>query len=171
MSEGRSYWPVARLWSRVVTAWLLAGTLDITAAILYYTDASPAKAERLLQGIASGLLGVRAFAGGLATALRGLARHYLIALIWTLLLLVGFRMVVALRRHLVLTGIAYGILVWSVMNLAVLPMSNVRHAPLQLRPAVTAALILILCIGLPMSLVLGRHFLPGDRAGANQGSL
>jgi hypothetical protein len=147
----------ARLLSTVLIAWLLAGTLDIATAILYYIGASPARAARLLQGIASGLLGDRAFAGGGTTVLLGLALHYLIALIWTLTLLVGFKMAAALRRHLVLTGIGYGVVVWFVMNLVVLPLSNVRHAPIQVRPAVTGAIILILCIGLPISLVVGRH--------------
>ncbi len=142
----------------VLTAWLLAGTLDITTAILYYVGPSTARAARLLQGIASGLLGARAFDGGAPTALLGLALHYVIALIWTLVLLVAFRTLTALRRHILLTGIAFGIIVWFVMNLVVLPLSNVRHAPFQLRAAGIAAFILVICIGLPLSLVLGRLF-------------
>jgi len=141
----------------VAIAWLLAGTLDITTAILYYVGPSRARAARLLQGIASGLLGARAFDGGAATALLGLALHYLIALIWTLVFLVAFQTLRTLRRHLVLTGIAYGIIVWLVMNLVVLPLSNVSRGPFQPRAAAIAAIILVLCIGLPISLVIGRH--------------
>jgi hypothetical protein len=148
----------------VLIAWLLAGTLDITAAILYYIGPSSAGAARLLQGIASGVLGARAFDGGAATTLLGLALHYLIALIWTLVLFVGFRTLGALRRQLVLTGIVYGIIVWLVMNLVVLPLSNVRHAPLQPRAAGIAAIILVLCIGLPLSLVIGHHLRDEDAA-------
>lgn len=132
------------------------GTLDITAAILYYVGPSDTAAARLLQGIASGVLGARAFDGGAATALLGLALHYVIALIWTLVLFVAFRTFGALRRRLVTTGIVYGLIVWSVMNLVVLPLSNVRRAPLQPRPAAVAAIILVLCVGLPLSLVIGR---------------
>jgi hypothetical protein len=141
----------------VLIAWLLAGTLDITAAVLYYVGPSSSRAARLLQGIASGLLGARAFDGGAATALLGLALHYLIALIWTLTFFVAFRRIGALRRHLVLIGVVYGIIVWLVMNLVVLPLSNASRAPFQPRAAVIAAIILILCIGLPISLVMGRH--------------
>lgn len=147
----------------VLIAWLLAGTLDITTAVLFYVGPSSARAARLLQGIASGLLGARAFDGGATTALLGLALHYLIALIWTLVFLVAFRTLGALRRHLVLIGIAYGIIVWLVMNLVVLPLSNVARGPLQLRAAGIAATILVLCIGLPISLVIGRH-LRGESA-------
>lgn len=148
----------------VLIAWLLAGALDITAAILYYVGGSAARSQRLLQGIASGVLGARAFEGGASTAVLGLALHFLIALIWTLALFGAFRLVGALRRHLVLTGIAYGVVVWFVMNLVVLPLSNVGHAPIQPRAAVIAAIILVLCIGLPISLVIGRHLLKEEGA-------
>jgi len=141
----------------VLMAWLLAGTLDITTAILYYVGPSRARATRLLQGIASGVLGARAFHEGAATAWIGLALHYLIALIWTLVFLVVFRTLSVLRRHLVVIGILYGIIVWLVMNLMVLPLSNVSRAPFQPRAAAIAATILVLCVGLPISLVLGRH--------------
>lgn len=140
-----------------MTAWLLAGTLDITTAVLYYVGPSIAGASRLLQGIASGLLGAAAFDGGAVTALLGLVLHYAIALIWAVVLFVAFRTFDVLRGNLVVTGIAYGVIVWAVMNLIVLPLSNVRHAPLHLRPSVIAAIILVLCIGLPMSIVMGRR--------------
>jgi len=104
----------------ILLAWLLAGTLDITAAFVYYVGSSATGAERLLQGIASGVLGAAAFTGGAATAVLGLLLHYLIALIWTV----------------------------------VLPLSNVRQAPIRVGPAITAAVILVCCIGLPISLVL-----------------
>src|SRR5262249_25429247 len=123
----------------VTIAWVLAGTLHIAAAVFYYIGPSSAGAERLLQGIASGVLGARAFDGGGATALLGLALHYLIALIWTLVFLVAWRTLGALRRHLVLSGIMYGIIVWLVMNLVVLPLSNVARGPFQPRAATIAA--------------------------------
>ena len=142
----------------ILLAWLLAGTLDITTAIVYYIGASATGAERLLQGIASGVLGAAAFTGGAATAVLGLLLHYLIALIWTLVLLAAFRAMTLLRRHLVVTGIAYGVVVWFAMNLIVLPLSSARPAPIRLGPAVVAAVILVFCIGLPISLVVGRLF-------------
>ena len=138
----------------ILLAWLLAGTLDITAAFVYYVGASATGAERLLQGIASGVLGAAAFTGGAATAVLGLLLHYLIALIWTVVLFAAFRVVTPLRRHFVATGIAYGVVVWLAMNLIVLPLSNVRQAPIRVGPAIIAAVILVLCIGLPISLVL-----------------
>jgi uncharacterized membrane protein len=159
-------WLPSRPQTRVVVvgAWLLAGTLDISTAIFYYVGPSTPRVTRLLQGIASGLLGRAAFDGGTATALLGLALHYLIALIWTLVFLIAFRALGFLRRSLAATGVAYGITVWIVMTFVVLPLSNHSRAPFQLRGAVIAAVILILCIGLPISLVLGRHLRPESGA-------
>src|SRR2546425_922213 len=62
----------------VLWAGLACGVLDITAALVVYGYLG-AKPMRLLQGIASGLLGPKAFDGGLATALLGLLCHFVIA--------------------------------------------------------------------------------------------
>src|SRR5262245_37292591 len=113
----------------VMIAWVLAGTLDITTAVFYYVGPSSARAARLVQGIASGVLGARAFDGGVATALLGLALHYLIALIWTLVFLVVFRALGTSCCRLVLTGFVYGIIVLFVMILVVLLLSYVSRGP------------------------------------------
>src|SRR5471030_331245 len=57
---------------------LIAGTLDILAAFLNLHRVGVAP-ERVLQGIASGLLGRSSFRGGMATAALGLFCHFLIA--------------------------------------------------------------------------------------------
>src|SRR5260370_40706234 len=54
------------------------GVLDITAALVVYGFFG-LKPMRLLQGIASGLLGPKAFSGGLAAAVLGVLCHFLIA--------------------------------------------------------------------------------------------
>jgi hypothetical protein len=149
----------------ILIAWMLAGTLDIATAVLYYVGPSITGATTLLQGIASGVLGVRAFAGGLETAAFGLVLHYLIALIWTLVLFVCLGAFKALTRHLTLTGVVYGIVIWLTMNLIVLPLSKVGHTPIHLRPAITGAIILVFCIGLPIALVVGGQMRRDKRAG------
>jgi hypothetical protein len=148
----------------ILIAWTLAGTLDIAAAVLYYAGLSITRATTLLQGIASGVLGARAFAGGLETAAFGLVLHYLIALIWTLVLFVCLGAFKALTRHLLLTGIVFGIVIWLTMNLVVLPLSHVRHAPLHLQPSIIAAIILVFCVGLPIALVVGGQMRRDKRA-------
>jgi len=140
----------------VLLAWVLAGTLDITAAAIYYPLVSGVKVITLLQGIASGVLGDRAFGGGVDTAVLGLALHYLIALIWTVFFFLAACRFKVLVTHMFPTGIVYGVVVWAVMNLVVIPLSRVVPGPFDPIQAVIAAVILILCIGLPIVAIVGQ---------------
>jgi hypothetical protein len=146
-----------RVLRTIVVAWLLAGTMDIAAAIFVYAFPSGTKIVRLLQGIASGLLGATAFSGGLQTAAMGVMLHYVIALIWTLVAFFLLSTFKRLTRHLIVAGVTYGMVVWAVMNLIVVPLSKIGSRPLQLLPSLIAATILIVCIGLPIALVIGRE--------------
>jgi hypothetical protein len=141
----------------IVTAWLVAGTMDLTAAVTYYPLTAGVRPVRIVQGIASGVLGASAFQGGLKTAVLGVVLHYLIALIWTVVFFVAARRFKVLTKHVVPVGLTYGVVVWLMMNLVVLPLSNVRHAPIHLGPAVTGAVILMFCIGLPIAVIVGRR--------------
>jgi hypothetical protein len=141
----------------VLLAWLVAGTLDITAALTYYPLTAGVRAERILQGIASGVFGSSAFSGGARAAALGLLFHYLIALIWTVLFFLAARRVGVLTRHAIPVGLAYGVVVWAVMNLIVVPLSNARRGPFDPKQAVIAAVILMVCIGLPIVGIIGRN--------------
>jgi hypothetical protein len=141
----------------IVTAWLVAGTMDLTAALTYYPLTAGVRPVRIVQGIASGVLGASAFQGGFKTAALGVVFHYLIALIWTVVFFVAAQRFKVLTKHVVPVGLTYGVVVWLVMNLIVLPLSNVRHAPIQLGAAVTGAVILMFCIGLPIAVIVGRR--------------
>lgn len=146
-------------WVRpIVTAWLLAGTIDIVVACLYYPLTAGVSVTRLLQGIASGLLGMSAFSGGAATAALGLGCHYTIALIWTVFFFFVYPRVSLLSRSRLATGVAYGVFVSAVMNLVVLPLSNVPKRPFSLPHLAVATLILMVTIGPPISFVIGRHY-------------
>ncbi len=141
----------------ILLAWIVAGTLDVTTAVTYYPLTANVTSKQILQGIASGLLGAQAFQGGNATAALGLALHYLIAFVWTIVFYMLARNIRVLTRWPLIIGPLYGIFVWLVMNLAVLPLSNVTHRPLRLQPSIVGAVILMICIGVPMATIIGRH--------------
>jgi hypothetical protein len=144
--------------SALVRAWLIVGTLDIIAAIIQ-TFIGGGNITRLMQYIASGVFGPAAFEGGTAYAVMGLAFHYVVALGWsTLFFLIYPRLTFAPTNRL-LTGIGYGILVWFMMNRVVLPLSNVKMGPFDVQKAIIAALVLIVAIGIPLSLMASKHFL------------
>src|SRR5258708_40312237 len=86
---------------------LVAGVLDITAAILVYAHVT--HVVPLLQGIASGILGRDAFTGGLATAALGLLCHFWIATSAAAVYYVASRRPPLLLQHAAIPGAAYRI--------------------------------------------------------------
>src|SRR3954471_10037843 len=137
----------------VLTA-LIVGAMDITSAfIMAWSRGSTAM--RLLQFVASGALGQRAFAGGYATAALGLAFHFVVAFAVVIVFNVARRNFALAREHPVASGIVYGLLIYAVMNLIVLPLSAAkpRHA---LMPDLIQGAIHMFIIGLPTSLLLRR---------------
>jgi hypothetical protein len=133
---------------------LIVGTMDISSAFILAVWRG-STVTRLLQFIASGLLGPQAFQGGTGTALLGLALHFLIAFTLAAVFWVARQSVGFVRQHAVSSGIAYGLAVYAVMNLLVLPLSAARP-----RHSITGDLIQIgihmFVIGLPTSLLLRR---------------
>jgi len=69
----------ARTARLVILAGVVGATCDITYAILYYGWRG-ISAERILQTVASGLLGKASYDGGWPTAALGLACHYAIVI-------------------------------------------------------------------------------------------
>ena len=112
---------------------------------------------RILQSVASGLLGAPAFQGAVATAALGLVLHFGIALAWAAIFYLASKAIPFLTRHPVVAGLFYGFLIYAVMNLVVLPFSAFpRKVSFPLLVLVTGLLVHMLCIGLPISLAVRR---------------
>jgi ABC-type antimicrobial peptide transport system permease subunit len=63
-----------------------------------------------------------------------------------------------LTQHAIICGLLYGILVYLVMNLIVLPLSAIYFKPVYSPAAVVTGLIIhMLCVGLPIALVVSRY--------------
>lgn len=142
----------------IVRAWLVAGTIDIVVAVVYYPLTAHVTPIGILQGIASGIIGGDAFAHGLVSAGLGLVCHYLIALIWTVVFFVIYPHMRVLSRSTAVSALLYGVFVSTVMNLVVVPLSNVASRPFRLRFFVIATVILIFSIGLPLSIVARQYY-------------
>ena len=69
-----------KLLQPILIGGLIAGALDITYAFIFSYLRSGRTPAFVLQSVASGALGRRAYEGGLKTAALGLAFHFLIAL-------------------------------------------------------------------------------------------
>jgi membrane associated rhomboid family serine protease len=110
-------------WPPVLAGGLLAGTLDIVYACTFWALKAGVPPTRIFQSVAAGLLGEASFRGGADTAALGLFLHYVIACTMVAAwYLVALRRP-ALARRPVPWGIAYGLLLYVVMNHIVVPLS------------------------------------------------
>ena len=139
----------------VLWAGFACGVLDITAALVVYGFFG-AKPVPLLQGIASGLLGSRAFQGGLATALLGLLCHFVIAFGAAAVYFAASRTIPFLIQNAILSGALYGVAVYFFMNRIVVPLSSAAKRPYSMKLMIIGVVIHIFCVGLPISLGVRR---------------
>ena len=134
---------------------LVAGCLDITAAILSSIPRNVGPI-RVLQSVASGLLGQSSFEGGYPTAALGLFLHFVIAFLFATF----FNLVLAnlgriggpLARRWYFLGPVYGVFIYLMMYLVIVPNSR---APFKFKfTAYTITLNLaihVFCIGIPIA--------------------
>jgi hypothetical protein len=104
---------------------IIAGTIDIGAACVI----NAVGPVLILKAIASGILGRASFRGGASVAALGLALQWLMASLIAAIYFVAARNVAVLRRNWIVSGFAYGVVVFLVMNYVVLPLSAVGHSP------------------------------------------
>lgn len=128
---------------------LLAGVLDGSAATLLFIARGNRRSGRLFRFIASAVFGGRAFTAGPIMVALGVLFHMCIALAWVCLYAALQKAIPWLTSHPLPGAVLYGLFVWTVMNLAVVPLSRAAKRPFSWTFAVVNALILIVCIGLP----------------------
>ena len=131
---------------------VLAGLLDIVFAISFagWNGTAPA---RLLQIVASGLVGTAAFSGGAGTATLGLLVHFALSIGWAGIFLALTTLRPALALHPYVSGVAFGVVVFLVMRLVVLPLSAFPF-PVSFKPLATTLDLLshTLLFGVPIAL-------------------
>jgi uncharacterized membrane protein YagU involved in acid resistance len=130
----------------------IAGALDILFAITFaYTNGAPP--QRLLQTVASGVLGQASYSGGWAAAALGLVLHFLMSYAFAAAYILASRHIHILRRNPLLAGAVYGALVLFFMRLVVLPLSAFPH-PVSFKPLATTLDLLshMFLFGLPIAL-------------------
>ncbi len=143
-------------WIYVVTGGLIAGTLDIAYACVFWAVKANVPARRIFQSVAAGLLGDATFEGGAATAALGLALHFFIATSMSLAYyLVAIRRPALIRRP-VAYGIGYGLLLYVVMNYIVVPLSAANIGPKDPLWIALTIVVHALLIGVPIALYARR---------------
>ena len=109
----------------IIIAGFTAGTIDIAAACLINMRSLMV----ILQAIASGLLGRASFQGGAFAAVLGLILQWAMSCLIAAIYVLVVRRMALLRRNWIASGVAFGCIVFIVMNYVVVPLSAVGHAP------------------------------------------
>lgn len=144
--------------STIAITGLIAGTLDILIAFGQFYLKTGKNPMLILRFISSAVFGRAAFEGGSSMLATGLLFHYIIAFCWTIVLFLMYPFFIKMLRNKFVVAIVYGGLIWLMMNLVVLRLTKLPPANLQLMPSLMGALILVVAIGLPVSLLADKYY-------------
>jgi hypothetical protein len=140
----------AKFISTALVTGIVAGALDLTAAVVVYNSTY----EGVLRFIARGFFTkAEAAKADQAMIWWGLLFHFFIAVVFAFFYFTLYPKLRFLRRHLLLSAVLLGLFVWIVMNMIVLPLSqfNTPVIPPDKSEALKSAAILVVCIGLPIA--------------------
>ena len=116
----------------------------------------------------SAVLGKGAFDGGYRTTLLGIVLHFTVAISLVAVYLIASQWSAFLRQKLLVSGLAYGLITFFVMNLVVVPLTRIGPRPLVWSAFTVGGLLLhILLLGPAAAYFAGRV---AWREGAQQAS-
>jgi hypothetical protein len=146
-----------RVLPSVVLGGLVAGAFDITYANVFSYLRRGVAPSRVLQSVASGLLGPAAYDGGAPTAALGLGLHFFIALVAAAIYVLVSRYLPVLIRRPVLAGAAYGFAIYVFMNWVVIPLSRIGPKPFPPFSVLASGLLVhMFLIGVPIAFAARR---------------
>ena len=119
------------------------------------------KPLRVWQGVASGLWGERAFREGWVSGGFGLLLHFVIAFGVATVFVEACLQFSFLARAYWISGPLYGVIVFLVMNLAVVPLSRRPERRVSSQVIFVQLLIHVFFVGLPIAIAANRFSLPG----------
>ncbi len=146
----------SNLLTNILITGLIAGTIDILAAIFLLAGGNAVGTLKYIAG--GGAFGKAALAGGSEMAAWGLLFHYIIALGWTTVYFLLYPKLPILKWNKWYNAIAYGLLVQTLMNFVVLPLTQIPPRPLNWLSFLENAVILMFSIGLPVALMAERIY-------------
>jgi hypothetical protein len=136
----------------VLCGGLISGTIDIGSAVLV----SGKSFVYILHAIAGGLLANDSFAGGTNTAILGLVLQELMSLLIAAIYVGASILMPTLRRSWFGWGLAYGVVVFFVMNYVVVPLSAWHHTPHFSTKSFVGNLLAMLLYGLIIAFFASR---------------
>ena len=145
----------ASLTRPILLATLVAGTLDILAAVILSLIYGRGP-EAMLRFVASGPFPGATDWGAAGYAL-GLAVHFAIMAVMVAVYVAAAARIAALREKPLLWGTLYGLATYVVMNLVVVPLRFDGAFPPSLRGLITQIFCHVVLVGIPTALIASRH--------------
>jgi hypothetical protein len=140
-----------RLPRPILIAIIGVAVLDILEPIVFYRLWRGTPPIRILQSVASGVLGPASYSGGAASALLGAALHLFIASMVVVVFWLASRRLPALAQRPLFFGVLYGLAVYGIMNFVVVPLSAIGGGlRVPAAPALLNGLFAhLVCVGWP----------------------
>lgn len=143
----------------VVYGGAIGATMDLAFAFIYYGQMG-ATPQRLLQNVASGVLGASAREGGVATAALGAVLHYLIAILAAFVFFAVAKKFDWLVKHPFISGCIFGLGMHLTMNFVVLPLSAYpRHVSFTASSFLIVMFNHMLLVGQPIAWMVRKGLL------------
>ena len=153
----------ARLLYTAFAGGIVAGALDIAYAWAFWAIKADVPFERILQSIASGLLGPASFEGGVKTAALGFALHFSMTVLMSVAYVLAATRFETLWRRPVLCGALYGLLLYGVMRYVVVPLSAAAAGSGDLLWTTLTIVAHMVLVGVPIALFARRGALTRER--------
>jgi hypothetical protein len=141
-----------RFLKAVLLTGLFVGTTDLVSAYITQWIKTGKFAEKMLNYIAGGALGLEnSIPGGNLAALLGLFFHYFISFSFTLLFFLLLPRVKFLAFNKYLIGMLYAVFVDVVMALVILPLSRLPTGPFSVAHSYVNWIVLGVLFGVPIA--------------------
>jgi len=159
MTRSTNAQPLKNPFSAILLTGFTAGLLDITAACTQYYIRTGKGPGNVLRYVAGGVFGKKAFTGGMPMAAWGLLFHFIIAFGLTVFFFWLYPKFSWIGKNKIAAGLLYGIFAWLITTQVIVRLSQLGPQPVVFSKVIVAVLILMFCIGLPISLMINKHYL------------
>lgn len=137
----------------------LVGLFDICSAFIQIKIMFPERNPfNVLRYIASAVFGKERANSQSIMFFWGTLFHFIIAYSFTTVFFLIYPHIRVLSKSRLLAGIVYGLIIWTMMNLIVVPQTKIGSRPFVFKNAAIAAGILIIAIGIPLSYLAYRYY-------------
>lgn len=142
----------------IIWSGLAAGILDGLAAMIVFHIWFKLTPGQVMQFIASGVFGPSSFTGGTNMVFAGIFFHFVIAYIFAAFYYFVFPKLSFLRTKPVIAGLIYGFGIWLVMNMLVIPLSQIQPSPFNAGLAAVSVVWHMVLVGLPIAVITKKFF-------------